>query len=91
MGNLLQVASSTAIKTGGHICPTGGKNAPRRKSVDRKFAAVAKVLWPNNTAAHIAATARKEISFGKRLLRGQGEIPASVVIACVTEMLRQQD
>lgn len=58
--------------------------------VKRKFVDVARVLWPDNTAAHLAAIGGKDERTGQRWLRGEGEPPAAVLIACLQEMLRPQ-
>ncbi len=63
----------------------------RDKIVPRKFGRVAKVLWPENTAAHIAAIGHTDERTGKRWLRGEHEPPTCVIIACVQEMLRPLD
>lgn len=62
----------------------------RDKIVTRKFGAVAKVLWPEKTAAHIASIAGADERTAKRWLAGEFEPPTSVVIACMQEMLRLQ-
>lgn len=57
----------------------------------RKFGAVAKVLWPDKAAAHLAAIGSADERTAKRWLSGEYEPPTSVVIACVQEMLRRLD
>lgn len=63
----------------------------RDKIVLRKFGAVAKVLWPDKTAAHIAAIGDADERTGKRWIRGEQIPPAIVVLACMHEMLRPED
>lgn len=75
-----------AIERRGRSSPPGGKIVPRRK-----FGAVAKILWPQNTAAHLATIGDADERTGKRWIRGEHEPPAIVVIACMHEMLRLLD
>lgn len=58
--------------------------------VTRKFGAVAKVLWPFKTAAHIAAIAKVEERTAKRWLSGEFEPPICVVLAVMDETFRRQ-
>lgn len=60
------------------------------KIVPRKFQAVAKVLWPQKTAAELAHIAKTDERTAKRWLRGENEPPLSVVLAVIHEMLREQ-
>lgn len=62
----------------------------RDKIVTRKFGAVAKVLWPFKTAAHIAAIAGVEERTAKRWLAGEFEPPICVVLAAMDETFRTQ-
>lgn len=62
----------------------------RDKIVPRKFGAVAKILW-TKPAEHIAAIAGVDVRTGKRILRGESDVPASVVLAACAEMLRRQE
>jgi hypothetical protein len=68
-----------------------GQEIPGRdKIVPRKFSAVAKVLWPQKTAAELAYIAKTDERTAKRWLRGEHEPPLSVVLAVIHEMLREQ-
>ena len=68
-----------------------GQEFPDRdKIVPRKFSAVAKVLWPQKTAAELAYIAKTDQRTAKRWLRGESEPPLSVVLAVIHEMLREQ-
>lgn len=58
------------------------------KIVGRKFGAVAKVLWPRNTAAEIAAIANKNVRTAERWLSGEFEPPAVVIAAIIVEITR---
>ena len=58
------------------------------KIVTRKFGAVARALWPEKTAAHVAAIAGRDERTAKRWLAGEFEIPASVIVAVITEITR---
>jgi hypothetical protein len=58
--------------------------------IPRKFAAVAKVLWPVKTALCLADIAKTNERTAKRWLRGEYEPPLSVVLAVIHEMLREQ-
>lgn len=84
MRESLPVLAYVATKTGGHVRPR------RDRIVPRKFGKVAKLLWPQNTAAHIAAIGQVDIRTGKRWMRGEGEPAAAVLLACIEEMLREQ-
>jgi hypothetical protein len=78
--------ASVAIERGGRSRPKQDKIVPRKK-----FGAVARLLWPRNTAANLAAIGKTDERTGKRWLRGEHEPPISVVIACIQEMLRHLD
>lgn len=54
-----------------------------------KFGAVAKVLWPLNTAATIAAIAGKDERTGARWLSGEFEPPGIVLAAIMTEITKR--
>jgi hypothetical protein len=70
----------------------GGQYRPGRDKIvpPPKFAAVCRVLWPVNTAAHIAAIAGKDERTGKRWLAGEFEAPAVVYAAIFQEMLKRE-
>lgn len=55
-----------------------------------KFAAVAKALWPLNTAATIAAIAGKDERTGARWLSGEFEPPGIVLAAILTEITERK-
>lgn len=50
-----------------------------------KFAAVAKTLWPNKTAAHLAAIAGTSERTATRWLSGKFEPPNCIVLAVIAE------
>ena len=54
--------------------------APTKMSVSY-FPAVAKVLWPLNTAAELASIAKKNVRTAERWLTGEFEPPNSIVLA----------
>jgi hypothetical protein len=58
------------------------------KIVGRKFGAVAKVLWPFKTAAHIAAIAGRDQRTAERWLSGEFEPPAIVIAAVIVEITK---
>jgi hypothetical protein len=58
------------------------------KIVSRKFGAVAKVLWPQKTAAHVAAIAGRDERTAHRWLAGEFEPPAVVIAAIIVEITR---
>lgn len=74
-----------AIEKVGRVRPFRDKFVPRRK-----FGAVARLLWPHKTAAHLAAIGSADERTGKRWMRGESVPPLEVVIACVQEMFREQ-
>lgn len=66
-----------------------GRNCPRRdRIVPRKFGAVAKLLW-RKPAAVIASIADCDERTGKRILRGEADVPACVLLAACAEMLKR--
>jgi len=70
---------------------TGGQFRPGTdKIVRRKFGAVAKVLWPQNTDAHIATIAGVDVRTARRWMAGEFEPPISIVAAVLNETFRLQ-
>lgn len=59
------------------------------KIVTRKFGAVARVLWPGKTAAHIAVIAGVEERTAKRWLAGEFEPPGIVLAAILVEITKR--
>lgn len=59
------------------------------KIVTRKFGAVARVLWPFKTSAHLAAIAGCEDRTAKRWLSGEFEPPAIVIAAVIVEITKR--
>lgn len=55
----------------------------------RKFGDVARVLWPQRTAAHIAGLAGCDERTGKRWLAGEIEPPGIVLAAILTELTKR--
>lgn len=84
MGTGSRVIDFEARKSKGQEFPDKDKIVPR------KFSAVAKVLWPQKTAAELAYIAKTDERTAKRWLRGEHEPPLSVVLAVIHEMLREQ-
>lgn len=84
MASVSNIADIRARKSGGQEFPDRGKIVPR------KFSAVAKVLWPQKTAAELAFIAKTDERTAKRWLRGEHEPPLSVILAIIHEMLREQ-
>lgn len=64
-----------------------GQRATRKR---RKFADVAKVLWPKKPAAHLAGIAGVNMRTAERWLSGECEPPAVVIAATICEMVREQ-
>lgn len=58
------------------------------KIVRRKFGAVAKVLWPFKTAAHVAAIGKISDRHAARILAGEFEPPAIVIAAVIVEITK---
>ncbi len=58
----------------------------KTKMSARKFGPVAKFLWPQNTAAHIAAIAKRNIRTAERWLAGEFEPPYCVIEATMHEI-----
>jgi hypothetical protein len=59
------------------------------KIVTRKFGAVARVLWPEKTAAYVAAIASADERTAKRWLAGEFEPPAIVIAAIIVEITKR--
>lgn len=78
------VVEIRATKKQGHEPERADKLVPRR------FSAVAKVLWPNKTAEHLAYIAKADKRTARRWLSGEYEPPLSVILAIMHEMLREQ-
>ena len=77
--------TATAIEIGGHYVPERDTLVP-----PLKFAAVARLLWPNKTAAHLANIAGQSERMAKRWLSGEYEPPASVLAAVIVEITRRE-
>lgn len=60
------------------------------KIVSRKFGAVAKVLWPHNTAAHLGAIAKTTDRAAARWLSGEHDPPITVLLACLHKMFEPE-
>jgi hypothetical protein len=91
MGESLSGSGFSAIEIGGPTLPQRDRTVPyRRKVKRRKFGAVAKVLW-RKPAAEISHIANVNIRTAKRILRGDAEVPGTIVAAAVNEMLREQE
>ena len=76
------IASSREIR--GHSRPAADK------IVRRKFGAVAKILWLKPDV-EIAIIAKCDARTGRRILRGEVDVPLSVMLAAVAEMVRPLD
>lgn len=55
-----------------------------------KFGIVAKALWPINTAAYIAAIAKRDERTGARWLSGEFEPPGIVLAAILIEITTRE-
>ena len=68
-----------------------GQFSPERDKIvpPTKFAAVARVIWPEKTAANIAAIAGKDERTAKRWLAGEFEPPAIVIAAVIVELVKR--
>jgi len=53
-----------------------------------KFALVARILWPEKTAAHLAAIAGKDERTAKRWLHGEFDPPGVVIAAIIAEITK---
>jgi hypothetical protein len=77
--------SAVATEIDGQFRP--GKD----KIVRRKFGAVAKVLWPGSTDAHVAAIAKVDVRTARRWLSGEFEPPLAIALAVLDETFRLQE
>lgn len=71
-----------AMRMRGTAIPRGEQSFPRNKIAD-----VARVLWPNKTAAHLAARAGCSERAAKFYLAGDREWSAAAVSAVISELL----
>jgi hypothetical protein len=55
----------------------------------RKFGAVAKLLWPNKTAATLASLAGANIRTAERWLSGEFEPPGVIIAAVIHEITKR--
>lgn len=60
------------------------------KIVCRKFGAVAKLLWPHKTAAHLASIAGANERTATRWISGEFEPPAIVIAAVIVEITKRE-
>ena len=75
-------SESVAREIQGQFRPGRDKIVPRRK-----FGIVARALWPDKTAFHVAAIAGCEERQAKRYLSGEYEIPYTIIRAVIDAML----
>ena len=76
--------AATASEIGGRFRP--GKD----RIVRRLFGPVAKVVWPHNTDAHIAAIAGCDPRTARRYLSGEFDAPAVVIAAMFVEITKRE-
>lgn len=74
------VASATEINRRSCRDPT--------KLSGRKFGAVARIIWPNKTAATVAAIAGRDQRTAERWISGEFEPPAVVIAAVIVEITK---
>lgn len=55
-----------------------------------KFGAVCRVLWPEKTAAHLAAVAGKDERTAKRWLSSEYDPPLPVVLILINEIFKRE-
>lgn len=60
------------------------------KIVGRKFGRVAKILWPEATAATVATIGGASVRTAERWMAGEFEPPGVVLAAAILEMIRIQ-
>lgn len=72
-----------ASETARHLCQGTDR------IVSRKFGAVAKLLWPNKTAAQLAAIANTNERTAWRWLAGEYEPPAVIIAAVIVEITKR--
>ena len=66
------------------------RSADGRRMVKRKFGDAAKLAW-RKPAAKIAFHGKVELRTGRRILEGTADVPATVALALLAELLREQD
>lgn len=75
-------ADATSNEIQGTFVPGRDKIVPAPQ-----FGNICRMLWPEKTAAHIAAIAKRDERSAKRWLSGEFEPPFVVVNAVVNEMM----
>ena len=76
-------SQAVASEIGGHF------RQGTDKIVSRKFGAVAKILWPHKTAAHLAVIANTNERTAARWLAGEFEPPAIIISAIIIEITKR--
>lgn len=54
-----------------------------------KFGAVCRLLWPDKTAAHIAAIGGYDVRTAKRWMAGEYDPPVAVLVAVINKMFER--
>ncbi len=67
----------------------GRLSSGQDKTVTSIFGAVARVIWPSKTAAHLAAISGRDERTAKRWLAGEFEPPGSVLAAVIVEITKR--
>lgn len=76
-------SEAVAREIDGHFCP--GKD----RIVRRLFGPVAKVIWPHDTDACVAAIAGCDVRTARRWLSGEFEPPGIVIAAVIVEITKR--
>lgn len=86
LGNVpFGVASATEITR--HQCQRPPSNDTR---VIPLFGAVAKLIWPSKTSAHLATIAKTSERHAARWLSGEFEPPAIIIAAIIVEITKRE-
>lgn len=75
---------------GGQIEIKGRLSAGDDKIVTSLFPAVARLCWPEKTAAHLAAICGREERTAKRWLSGEFDPPIEIAPVLLTEIFRKR-
>ena len=70
----------------------GGNFRPGQDRIVRpsKFGPVCKVLWPDNTDAHVASIGKVDPRTVRRWFHEEYDPPVAVVLAVIQEMLKRE-
>jgi hypothetical protein len=78
-------SDAVASEIGGRFRPGLDRIVQRRV-----FGAVCKIVWPENTEAHVAAIGKRDVRTARRWMSGE-IAPPSILIAAINNAITWQD